>query len=593
MMPIRYLVRRLCRPRSCLVVITALLMLSASSTTAPLLGQLLGAGPASACQETLSPSTPGTPQVCAQNQTPCAVLQTPQAASTPAPSTSSASPTPVPSGAPSALSVTVPNPGLLFPNVAAGSAASQTLWVENTTPSTLTWVGEVTTTDGAPWLLLSPETSTLAPGSAEQAVTVTAKATSLVPGLYQGDLTFLWAGGSQTVPVALLVTQASAQTPVASPTVGPQPTPSPTVSFPPCTATPCLTASPTPSVSDGIPPGTATGTPPRDSPTPTDSATPFCQGSDPGSGASACSAQSPYGFTTPHADARLVWFYDQLGVCWVRYQIHASSLVSPTGAYQWSQLDTVVATMNAAHIHLDVPLECFAPKGGGTDACFSHPYLPTPQEMATFAQALATRYDGRHGHGRIDAFEIGNEEYDFFPSTSYGPILQAGYRAIKAVDPSFLVGMYGTARPSLSHLAAVMNALRPYTQDFDYANFHYYAHGGDPTVSTADHPSFAAVWQLIARALPGKPIWCTEVGWPVAPLPGIAAVSPEIQAQYMQDVLTSASQSGVITRLFWFTLDDGTQPDDIAPGGAALAAFATYRAFVAAHPLWSQTTSLP
>ncbi|HLI91600.1 MAG TPA: hypothetical protein VKV37_23140, partial [Ktedonobacteraceae bacterium] len=67
-------------------------------------------------------------------------------------------------------------------------------------------------------------------------------------------------------------------------------------------------------------------------------------------------------------------------------------------------------------------------------------------------------------------------------------------------------------------------------------------------------------------------------------------VSPQLQAQYMQDVLTSAAGSGVITRLFWFTIDDGTQPDDIAPNGTALPAFATFRAFVAAHPLWTQVS---
>src|SRR6266568_4143631 len=78
-----------------------------------------------------------------------------------------------------------------------------------------------------------------------------------------------------------------------------------------------------------------------------------------------------------------------------------------------------------------------------------------PTQMAQFATAIATRYDGKHGHGKIDSFEIGNEEYDQHytgdPVTSeqcrqasnYGPVLKAGYQAIKAVYPTATVGMFG------------------------------------------------------------------------------------------------------------------------------------------------------
>jgi hypothetical protein len=166
--------------------------------------------------------------------------------------------------------------------------------------------------------------------------------------------------------------------------------------------------------------------------------------------------------------------------------------------------------------------------------------------------------------------------------------LQAGYQAIKAVDPTFLVGMYGMARPSLAHVQAELSALRPYASFLDYLNFHYYAHGGDPAVSTNDHPSFAAEWRLMAQLLPGKPIWCTEVGWPISPLPGIQAVSPAVQAQYLQEVMTEAATSGVIQRVFWFTLNYGNQPDSIASNNQPLPAFATYQALVQVFPVWRQ-----
>src|SRR5215467_6813179 len=109
-----------------------------------------------------------------------------------------------------------------------------------------------------------------------------------------------------------------------------------------------------------------------------------------------CTASSPYGFTTINADTQLIADYRQLHVCWLRYQLPESAIEPITGVYDWRQLDTVVAALNAAGIHLDVPLECFQSPGS---TCFAHPYEPSPTEMAAFATQLALRYDGKHGHG--------------------------------------------------------------------------------------------------------------------------------------------------------------------------------------------------
>ena len=127
-------------------------------------------------------------------------------------------------------------------------------------------------------------------------------------------------------------------------------------------------------------------------------------------------------------------------MCWVRLQIHEFDIQTSTGTYDWSRVDTAVSFLNAAGIHIDFPIQCFS------GSCFSNPVLPTVGQMIQYASALASRYDGKHGHGVIDAFEIGNEEYDFFPPSAYGPPLEAGYQAIKAVDPSAMVGTYGVYR---------------------------------------------------------------------------------------------------------------------------------------------------
>jgi hypothetical protein len=300
------------------------------------------------------------------------------------------------------------------------------------------------------------------------------------------------------------------------------------------------------------------------------------------SGPGGCTAQSPYGFTTINANAQLVTNYKELNVCWVRFQVHEASIQTAPGVYNWSRIDTAVALLNAADIHIDFPIQCF----GGS--CFSNPALPTVAQMAQYATALAWRYDGKHGHGIIDAFEIGNEEYDFFPPSAYGPLLKAGYQAVKAVYPSAIVGMYGSYRPYLPHVQAVMSALaNGYSNYFDFANFHYYAHGGDPRISALDHPSFNAEWQAIHAIFPTKPIWVTEVGWTTTSLPGIQSVSPQTQATYLQYVTQAAATSGVVQRMFWFTIDYGNQGDTIYPPGGPLPAYYMLQVFIQQRPQWT------
>src|SRR5436305_3244861 len=66
-----------------------------------------------------------------------------------------------------------------------------------------------------------------------------------------------------------------------------------------------------------------------------------------------CTINSPYGFTTIHADQQLVGYYKQLNICWVRYQFHWDKIETQPGIYNWSSVDTAIATMNAAGIHID------------------------------------------------------------------------------------------------------------------------------------------------------------------------------------------------------------------------------------------------
>ena len=198
------------------------------------------------------------------------------------------------------------------------------------------------------------------------------------------------------------------------------------------------------------------------SPRPTATPTSISNGYTPGP-SGPCTQNSPYGFTTIHADSSLVTVYKQLNVCWVRYQYHWDKIERKPGVYTWTDVDAAIATMNAAHIYVDFAIQ-YSPQWDLVQSCFGTPYLTGPTQMAQFATILATRYDGKHGHGKISSYEIGNEEYDQHfsgnPATSeqcrqasnYGPVLKAGYQAIKAVSPDVTVGMFGQWYRYINHI---------------------------------------------------------------------------------------------------------------------------------------------
>jgi hypothetical protein len=319
-----------------------------------------------------------------------------------------------------------------------------------------------------------------------------------------------------------------------------------------------------------------------------------------------CTFKSPYGFTTINADEQLVGYYKQLNVCWVRYQFHWDKIEKSPGVYDWSAVDTAVQTMNAAGIHVDFAIQS-APSFNQTLTCYGTPYLPGPNQMAQFASTIATRYDGKHGHGEIDVFEIGNEEYDNHfvqnPTLSeacrsaknYGPVLEAGYKAIKAANPNALVGMFGQWLRDINHINTFFNDLFAggYGPYMDYMNFHFYNGGRDPSQSYGNVPSFNLWWQTLHNiatkyGYANKPIWVTETGWPTHPtLHPEQPVSPDVQAQYLQYVMTQSAQSGVVQRVFWFTINYGNQGDNIYPPSGPLPAFFTFKEIVLQKPYWS------
>src|SRR5437762_13031889 len=167
---------------------------------------------------------------------------------------------------------------------------------------------------------------------------------------------------------------------------------------------------------------------------------------------------SPYGFS--------IWGYQTRvtasGVKWARLQRDWSTIETSPGVYNVSGLDQDVASANAAGVHISVPLQD-APGFRKTQVCNGVNLFPGPAEMSGFAGIVAARYNGNNGHGYVDSFEIGNEEYDGYWGGSCanplpcraakhcGPVLKAGYLADMAQSPTALgrvLGMWWGHPPS-------------------------------------------------------------------------------------------------------------------------------------------------
>lgn len=332
------------------------------------------------------------------------------------------------------------------------------------------------------------------------------------------------------------------------------------------------------------------------------------------------SQTGPYGFTIlKHITPKTIAYLKELHVNWVRFQLDWSKIEPQSGQFDWSELDSAVSLLNASGIHIDFPLQ-LAPDWAKSQTCGGHPLLAGATEMAQYASALAQRYNGHNGHGYIDSYEIGNEEFDdhlppikkiidkYCPGINLlpiaGPDLKAGYIAIKSQSPQALVGMFAIWWTNTQHVQNYIQYLyqNGYGPYFDYANFHYYpcagnpntAAPGNPAITDGTRPSFDLEWQTLHEIMAqhgdsGKPVWVTETGWTISGVNQAqrCIVSPDQQAQFMTYLLTEAAKSHVVQQLFWYTIDMKDDGMSITQSDTKLPSFYTLQRFIQQQPFWN------
>ena len=311
-------------------------------------------------------------------------------------------------------------------------------------------------------------------------------------------------------------------------------------------------------------------------------------------------------------------------------------------AYNWTALDGVVQSAVADHQRVLLQI-LFAPTWatgpGAPTSVEPGTWEPDPTALADFAYALASRYDGLFVPAgsstplpAVSAFQVWNEpnlpgdltpqwvrrgaSYVAVSPTVYRNMLNAGYAAIKQVNPRDLVIAAGTAPygdpPGVGRMAPVtfledLMCLRgsrltptacPDPPHLDALDHHPYAL--TPTIQAVSPddvsvPDLSRIERVVAAArrahtlLPvgPKPIWVTEIAWQSNP-PEAGGLSLALQARYVAEAFYALWSQGV-GHVFWLAIHD--EPDPLAAGAGlyfadgvpkpALTAFAF--PFVALH----------
>jgi hypothetical protein len=190
----------------------------------------------------------------------------------------------------------------------------------------------------------------------------------------------------------------------------------------------------------------------------------------------------------------------------------------------------------------------------------------TPYTVAGFnAYARYATEVLRHYGNRIRAVEIWNEYNGSFakgPATldragTYTKMLKTAYAAIKAARPDVTVVGGATAGVPLPYFEKLFAAG---ALDFmDAVSIHPYRPASTPEGLEVQ---IAALQALMARYGASKPIWVTEIGWPLhaSVAPGDQEVDESIQAQFLVRSCVLLASAGV-RRVYWYELrDDDTDP---------------------------------
>ncbi|SRR6266571_7412 len=283
----------------------------------------------------------------------------------------------------------------------------------------------------------------------------------------------------------------------------------------------------------------------------------------------------------PQLNPQAIIDMKDLGMDCLRFQIPLAMLKQSFALY-----DDAVAKCNAAHIDLTLPIKHYPDTPG----------YPSPTEAGDMAVALASRYDGAHGHGTVQVIEIGNEDYGYSDFGALASAMNAAYLRVQAVNPHVLVTPGSTLQRNTTNMKAALTTLfKSAGSHIDCANLHTYF--GIPSTgphvpedgSVANVPSFsqyvqAAQGVAAACGYPGKSIWITEFGFACTSVNhgSVVIFSEADMWKHIQYCLDQGLALNV-ERMYLFTLGYGGDGMSLVQPHGHTIAYAGVKAWIAAH----------
>ena len=267
--------------------------------------------------------------------------------------------------------------------------------------------------------------------------------------------------------------------------------------------------------------------------------------------------------------------FDALGIKLVRRDFLWADLEPSAGAFDFAAEDAAVDDSRARGI-VTIGLLAYNAPWASPDGNVDAP--PDPQKFAAFAEATA-----RHFAGRVDAWEIWNEPNNgsrFWQpredGAEYARLLAAAYPAVKRGNPSATVllgGLIYLYEGIVTDSATFLGDAFTYDPDlgrwFDVLALHPYAHYPPQATPEQDDGREQPVGQMISRTRAlldyygaPKPVWVTELGWPV-----YGTVDEAGQGRFEVRAAIEAMAAGA-ERVCLYTLDDGPNPTAFPPEDA-------------------------
>jgi hypothetical protein len=290
----------------------------------------------------------------------------------------------------------------------------------------------------------------------------------------------------------------------------------------------------------------------------------------------------------PVARSNVLGDITQAGFNWVTEQIEWDAVELDPGSYDWTELDNIVGDSSAQGLNIMLSFE-HAPVFYRTPTSGLMP--GDPATFGTFMGAVTTRYAGK-----VQAYELWNEENldreagtGNVDPTTYLPLLESGYSAVKAADPSALV-LLGAPSPTTSNIPGAVIDDLTYLQNlyainngevaayFDVLSAHPSGFSNPPDCTPATPEcSLSGGWNtddsffaftrvseyrdiMVQYGDSAKQIWFTEFGYcsNSSPPPGYeycGYVTEDQQAQFLVQAFQMARSLPYVGAMFQFNLN--------------------------------------